>query len=311
MRHSSSSRTLAGIKILDLSRLLPGRFAVKLLSDLGASVDQVRGPGFEADFKGPGRIALQSFFSFVRYRKSYEFNLKEEKDRRRFCQLVQKTDLLIENFRPGVMDRLGVGYKVLSKKNRGLILCSITGYGQKGENSQRPGHDLNYLAASGLLDLFRDSRGKPIIPQIQIADLVGGGLYAVIEILAALRQRQKNGKGCHLDISMTRSLEDLVSPYRRSPKKALSLLTGKLARYNIYQTRGGGEIALGCLEPKFWKRWCEKIGHPEWASAAERFDFIGTKRYRALQRMIRSRTKAQWLRIFRGNDVCVSPVVTL
>ncbi|MDO8462590.1 MAG: CaiB/BaiF CoA-transferase family protein [Deltaproteobacteria bacterium] len=291
-------KPLSGLKILDLTRLLPGWFAANLLSELGATILRVKPPvqkgsTLEKHFEG--------LFPSVTART---IDLKTKEGGKIFEKLVRRSDVILENFRPGVLRRLGFGYDRLKKIRPGIILCSITGYGQSGPMSQAPGHDLNYLALSGLLDLNRDSKGRPVIPGFQVADIAGGALTAVIQILAALRQKE----GAHLDISMVKGAASLVARGHRK-KKLPDFLRGSLARYNVYETKDKKHLAVACLEPKFWRNFCTAIRRPEWANGVESFQYIGRGRHEELKKILRSKNIQEWVQFFGEKEVCVTPVV--
>ncbi|MBX5451640.1 CaiB/BaiF CoA transferase family protein [Thermogemmatispora sp.] len=317
------TQPLSGIRVLDLSRLLPGGYASQLLADFGADVIKVEEPG-SGDYGrnmppyGPGGMGL-AFLAVNRNKRSLTLNLKSDEGRAIFLRLVRSADVLLESFRPGVMARLGLGYEQLREIRPELIYCAISGYGQDGPYSQRAGHDLNYLGYAGLLHYNRDHQGRPVMPPTQLADLAGGGLMAVIGILAALVGRHQSGQGRFVDVSMTEGAMALlplaISTYLttgQAPQPGHSPLDGGLPCYNIYETRDGGYITLAALEPKFWHAFCTRIGHLELlpfhtpVGPEERKQAIAI-----LQSIFKTKTRDEWLAELADLDACVGPVYSL
>nr|BBH93929.1 CoA transferase [Thermogemmatispora argillosa] len=317
------TQPLSGIRVLDLSRLLPGGYASQLLADFGADVIKVEEPG-SGDYGrnmppyGPAGMGL-AFLAVNRNKRSLTLNLKSEEGRAIFLRLVRSADVLLESFRPGVMARLGLGYEQLREVRPELIYCAISGYGQDGPYSQRAGHDLNYLGYAGLLHYNRDQQGRPVMPPTQLADLAGGGLMAVIGILTALVGRSQSGQGRFVDVAMTEGAMALlplaISTYLttgQAPQPGHSPLDGGLPCYNIYETRDGGYITLAALEPKFWHAFCTRIGHLELlpfhtpVGPEERKQAIAI-----LQSIFKTKTRAEWLAELADLDACVGPVYSL
>src|SRR5688572_18299423 len=294
---------LSGLKVLDLSRLLPGGFCSLLLADFGADVlkvedtgmgDYVRwSPPYHEGADDSAKSAL--FLSLNRGKRSIRLNLKDEAGREVLLRLVREHDVLLESFRPGVMDRLGVGYERLREENQRLVYCAITGYGQDGPFALRAGHDTNYLARIGLLDLTGDPDGPPVQSGGQIADLGGGALMAAFGILAALRERERSGEGQLVDVSMTDgALSWLAMDAARHlaggapPRRGRVELAGGLLCYRPYRCADGW-VAFGALEPKFWRAWCEGIGRPELVE--RQFDAVGSETHREVEAVFATRTR--------------------
>ncbi|HEV7460252.1 MAG TPA: CoA transferase, partial [Solirubrobacteraceae bacterium] len=268
------SPPLEGVRILDLSRLLPGGFCSLLLADLGADVLKVEDTGMgdyvrwaPPYYEGAEDSAKSAMFlALNRNKRSIRINLKEEGGRHVLLRLVREYDVLLESFRPGVLDRLGVGYDRLREENPALVYCAITGYGQDGPYRDRSGHDMNYLGLIGLLGLTGDRDGPPVQAAGQVADLGGGALMAAVGILAALRERERSGQGQLVDVSMAdgslawlamvagRYFADGVTPQRGDAE-----LAGALVCYRPYACADGW-VTLGALEPKFWAAWCRGVG---------------------------------------------------
>ncbi|MDC3024206.1 CoA transferase [Alphaproteobacteria bacterium] len=265
-------KPLEGIRVLDFSTLLPGPLATLMLVDAGAEVIKIEKIGGEDLRKSKPFINGNSIlFSILnRGKKSIEVDLKNPDNVKKIIKLVKCADVLVEQFRPGVMKRLGLDWETLKKINKKLVYCSITGYGQKGPKKLVAGHDINYLAESGLLSLSTDKKGSPILPNTQIADIAGGSYPAFMNILLGLFVATKKGEGCHLDISMYENMIPLawlgLAHYfykNKSPKENSLHLNGGYHRYYIYKTSDKKFIALGALEDKFWKRFCEIINAPQ------------------------------------------------
>ncbi len=264
-------KPLKGIRVLDFSTLLPGPLATLMLVDAGAEVIKVEKIGGEDLRKSKPFIKGNSLlFSILnRGKKSIEVDLKNQKNREKILKLVKSSDVLVEQFRPGVMKRLGLDWETLKKINKKLVYCSITGYGQSGPKKLVAGHDINYLAESGLLSLSTDKNGTPILPNTQIADIAGGSYPAFMNILLGLLLAIRKGTGCHLDISMYENMIPLAwlglahySYHNKSPRENSLHLNGGFHRYYIYKTSDKKFIALGALEDKFWHKFCDIIRAP-------------------------------------------------
>lgn len=266
-------RPLEGVTVLDFSTLLPGPLAGLILAEAGAEVIKVERPGGgdEARFFPPFERGDGLPFALLnRGKTSLALDLKSEAGRAELEPFLEGADVLIEQFRPGAMSRLGLDYETLAKRRPGLIYCSITGYGQTGPLANRAGHDLNYIAEAGLLSLSMGPPDRPAIPPALIADIAGGAYPAVMNILLALEARRRTGRGAHLDISMTDNLYPLMwwalarhAGTGTAPGNADQLLNGGTARYRLYPTRDGETVAAAPIEDRFWVRFCEAIGLEE------------------------------------------------
>jgi crotonobetainyl-CoA:carnitine CoA-transferase CaiB-like acyl-CoA transferase len=303
-------QALAGVKILDLSRLLPGPYCSMILADLGAEVLRIEDKRFAGE--GPGMPTV------MRNKKHMTLNLKHPQGREIFYRLVQKADVIMEGFRPGVTERLGIDYQRLKRINEKIIYCSLTGYGQDGPYKNMVGHDLNYLSFAGILSLNSEPGQKPIIPPIQIADIAAGGMLAALGIMAALIFRQKTGQGQYLDISMLDGLIAML-PFLATlyweggeePNASDTLLSGRFPCYNIYKTKDGQYISIGALEHRFWVNLCQKLGREDFIP----YQFAtGEKReeiFRFLQNTFQQKTREEWMVELRDVDVCFGKVLTL
>ncbi|MGP0051165.1 MAG: CaiB/BaiF CoA transferase family protein [Solirubrobacteraceae bacterium] len=318
-----SELPLAGLTVLDLSRLLPGPFCSLLLADFGADVIKVEDTGagdyirWSAPYyEGAEQSASSALFlSLNRGKRSIRVNLKVEQGRDVLLRLARDADVLLESFRPGVLDRLGVGYERLRRENRGLIHCAITGYGQDGPNAGRSGHDMNYLGLNGVLGLTGEAAGPPVQACVQIADLGGGALMAAVGILVALRERERSGEGQLVDCSMFDGALSWLAMLAaetfatgRAPRRGDVGLAGRYNCYRPYECTDG-HVTLGALEPKFWQAWCEGVGRPDLIGHA--FDSPGSESHTAVAEIFRARTRAEWLAFASEHDCCLEPVLGL
>lgn len=315
---ASAAKPLNGVRILDLSRLLPGPVASLHLADLGADVIKIEdtGAGDYARTMGEGADGTSWFFRAVnRNKRGLRLDLKQPEGREVLLRLVASADILIESFRPGVLDRLGVGYEILRARNPALVYCAITGYGQDGPWALRAGHDLNYIAQAGVLEQTGTADGPPAIPALQIGDLLGGAMSAVAAILAALHQARATGQGSFVDVAMAESVlaHNLFPLFSHAagaaPARGADLLTGGHANYAVYRTADDRYLAVAALEEKFWQLFCDAVGKAAWKSRyAETAD-------PALQREVASvigqRPLSDWASLFDVVDCCVTPVLTL
>lgn len=311
---------LEGIRILDLSRLLPGPYCTMLLADMGAEVIKIEEPNYgDLARLAPPRLKEEGslFLTVNRNKKSVTLNLKEPRGVEAFLKLAANADIIVEGFRPGVVDRLGVGYKAVSQVNPKLIYCSITGYGQSGPLVERSGHDINYIALGGVLGLTTDAKGTPVLPAVQIGDL-GGAMMATVGILAALHARGRTGKGQYIDIAMMDAalsmLPVMSAQFFAGQEMEVGTrhpLTGERPFYNVYKTKDGKFLSLGALEPKFWKNFCEAVNRKDFIEK----QYVQGKELERLQTEMRSlflsKTRDEWLKALAGKDVCCEPVYNI
>ncbi len=317
---SANKLPLQGLMIIDLTRLLPGPLCTMLMGDYGAEVVKIEdhNAGDPTRFVGRYFEGSGSFFRQLnRNKKSLAVNLKTEEGRAAVKKLAEKSDVLIEGFRPGVMNRLGLSYSELSRLNRRLVYASLTGYGQEEPYRDRAGHDINYTALSGVLDLSAEKGGSPQMPAIQVADIAGGAMMALSGIMIALYQREQSGRGSFTDISMTRGLlpwltlaASAVNSSEDTARRGSGPITGAFACYNIYETADGKYMSLGALEPVFWQNFCEAVGRKQWV--ALQFEQEGRERLiREVQDLFKNKTRAQWENLFADGDACCEPVLSL
>jgi alpha-methylacyl-CoA racemase len=317
---------LADVRVLDLTRLLPGGFCSLLLADFGADVVKVEDTGmgdyvrwappyYGSDEQQELGTRSALYLALNRGKRSLRLDLKSEPGREAFLRLAREYDVVLESFRPGVLDRLGVGYERLREENPGLVYCAITGYGQTGPNTGRAGHDTNYLALNGLLGLTGAAEGPPVQSAGQIADLGGGALMAAFGVMAALRERERSGEGQLVDVSMTDGslawLCMVAAQYLRDgevPRRGRGSLNGGIACYLPYEASDGW-VSCGALEPKFWKSFCEGVGRPDLVE--HQFAPPGSEGWRQVAEVFRSRSRDEWRRFADEHDCCIEPVLDL
>jgi crotonobetainyl-CoA:carnitine CoA-transferase CaiB-like acyl-CoA transferase len=314
---------LSDIRVLDLSRLLPGGFCSLLLADFGAGVLKVEDTGMgdyirwsTPYYEGADESAKSALFlALNRGKRSIRLDLKSPGGREVLLRLVREYDVLLESFRPGVMERLGVGYERLREENPRLVYCAITGYGQDGPYTARSGHDMNYLGLNGVLGLTGDPGGPPVQSAGQIADLGGGALTAAFGIMAALRERERSGEGQLVDVSMfdgslswlalvaAKYLADGAPPGRGELE-----LAGGLICYRPYACSDGW-VTLGALEPKFWQEWCRGVGREDLVE--RQFEPPGSEAHAEVERIFMERTRDEWQAFASEHDCCLEPVLGL
>ena len=322
------SAPLDGVRVLDLSRLLPGPVCTLHLADLGADVVKVEdtGAGDYARSLGlaptDGRAASDppsAFFRMVnRNKRSLALDLKASAGREAFLRLAQRADVIVESFRPGVVDKLGVGYAAVAARNPRIVYCSITGYGQTGPYRDRAGHDINYLGYAGVLDQTGTSGGPPALSNLQVADLLGGSMNASTAILAALFGASRTGQGSHVDVAMTEgSLAHnifalhAIETLGRVQARGADLLTGGVPCYGVYATQDGRYLAVGALEGKFWRVLCEAIDRPDLIAGQLSTGQAGALVRQQLAAVFAQQTQAQWIERLADIECCVSPVLSL
>jgi alpha-methylacyl-CoA racemase len=311
---------LTGVRVLDLTRLLPGGFCSLLLADFGADVLKVEDTG-AGDYlrwtpplvAGAERsVASTAFLALNRGKRSVRLDLKRPEGREVLVRLARRADVLLESFRPGVLDRLGVGHERLREENPRLVYCAITGFGREGPDRDRPGHDLGYLARNGLLALTGEAGGPPVPPAGQIADLGGGALMAAFGIMAALWERERSGEGQLVDVAMTAASQRWLAMVAAGvlagepvPERGELPLAGGLACYRPYRCRDGW-VALAALEPKFWRALCDGLDRPD--LVARHLDPAVAAE---LEAVFAARTRAEWAAFADGHPCCLEPVLEL
>jgi crotonobetainyl-CoA:carnitine CoA-transferase CaiB-like acyl-CoA transferase len=319
---------LAGIKVLDLTKLAPGPFCTMILGDLGADVIRIEEPGpptgrraeqaGKAGTEGPGAAFSGSPFNALnRNKKSIGLNLKSGPGKEVFRRMVQRADVLVQEYRPGVAERLGIGYEQMLIRNDRLVYCAITGYGQDGPYRSLVGHDLNYIATAGVLSILGRAGQLPTIPHNLIADYAGGGMHAAIGILAALVARTQTGRGQYVDISMMDGSMALMAQSfanffanGRLPARGETPLDGAIPNYNVYETSDGKIITIGAIEPWFFANLCRALGRDDLVeheyNSARRAEI-----YEFFKATFRTKTRDEWFELLSRTDICVGKMNTL
>lgn len=312
---------LEGVSVLDLSRLLPGPLASLVLGDLGARVDKIEDTAGGDYLRvmpphlGQGADATSSaFLALNRNKRSAVIDLKKPEAKEMFLRLVRSYDVLLEQFRPGVLDRLGLSHATLLEANPRLVICALTGYGQTGPLASRAGHDLNYLARGGVLGQQGPSDRPPAVPGFQLAD-VSGGLYAVIGIMGALMERARTNQGQVVDVAMIETAMPFaiagfgLSFGNHEVSRGNEALTGGIAPYQTYATKDGGAMSLASLEPKFWMQFCAGVGR-----SVDMSDLMPGEHQvelkAALVKIFADKTRDEWIAFAKERDCCLEPVLT-
>jgi crotonobetainyl-CoA:carnitine CoA-transferase CaiB-like acyl-CoA transferase len=312
---------LEGMRVLDLTRLLPGPYCTLLLADMGADVIKVEDTTGGDYLRANPPIASSGmsihFHVLNRNKRSIALDLKQKEGRELLLELAGGwANVLVEQFRPGVMERLGLDYETVKEANPAIVYCSITGYGQDGPYRDVAGHDINYLGYAGVLASTGPAGGAPSICGVQIADLGGGGMFGALSILMAYTHALRSGEGQHVDVSMmdgslswlTINTGELLTG-GPPPPRGSQLLWGCTPCYNVYES-ADGYMAVGAIEAKFWKRMCEVLGRPDYADQQfcfERFDEM----FAWLRDTFKQKTRDEWMELFGSEDACVTPILEL
>lgn len=312
------AKPLEGIRILDLSHMLPGPFCTMVLADMGAEVIKVENPNGGDSFrtrKPLKRDEGTAFLMLNRGKRSIIVDLKDPDGREFFLKLAETADVVLEQFKPGTAQKLGIGYEAVAQRNPSIVYCSLSGYGQTGAYASMPGHDINYLSMSGILDTIGAEGEAPVIPGVQIADLGGGAQWALVAILLGLMARAQDGQGRYLDVAMARCLVPWMtlhlSQYAADgtvPKRGTTKGTGHFACYRIYRTADDKFVSLGAAEPKFWARFCQLVERPDliddqYAEGARREELIAR-----VEELFASKPQAYWTTLLLHEQVCFTPV---
>jgi crotonobetainyl-CoA:carnitine CoA-transferase CaiB-like acyl-CoA transferase len=314
---------LEGIRVLDLTRLLPGPLCTLYMADQGAEVIKIEdeGAGDYARSEMALGISMSHLFHAInRGKKSVTLDLRSDEGREAFFRLLPTADVVVESFRPGAMERLGLGHEVLQEHKQDLIICSMSAYGQTGPRRGEPAHDNNMLALTGIADqLPRTASGEIGSPNFQIADIAGGSLTALSAISMALFRRERTGKGAVLDISLAEAaLAAAVMPFATrqlrggdTPPPGQDMLTGMLPCYRYYETKDGRQIAMGALEPKFWATFCEAAGRPDLTLRGRDMSRGEGSGHHETEALFRTKTFVEWRALLEDLPACVTPVLTL
>jgi crotonobetainyl-CoA:carnitine CoA-transferase CaiB-like acyl-CoA transferase len=306
---------LAGVRVLDLTRHIPGPFCTLLLADLGADVIKVEAPPYGDPTRAVPPAAGEDSAAHAalnRGKRSVVVDLRTEEGLAILRRLAARADVLVDGFRPGVLERRGLGADALMAENPRLVYCSLSGWGQDGPMASRAGHDITYSARGGLLDLVRDAAGNAVVPGAQVADM-SGALLAAGSILAALLEREHSGRGRRLDVSLLAGVMSVLTlPTARALAggAARSELSGDYACYTVYRCRDGAELAVGALEPHFWEALCGALGVDDLKSRQWEEGERGRQARARLAAIFATRDRAEWLRELAALDACVEPVLS-
>ena len=318
-RKKKQSVALRDIRVLDLTWLGPGPFCSSLLGDLGADIIKIHEPDVERSGSLIKHMLPNSpDYPGLRNCRVMGIDLKAEEGRTIFYDLAQTADVVMESFRPGVTRRLRIDYKTLAKINPKIVYISFSGYGQDGPYRDIVGHDINYISIGGLLGLTGHANGTPVITGVPIADFAAGGMVAAIDILAALRERDKTGRGQFADVSLTDGIVGMMSvwinPYLTwgvLSKRGETWLSGKWPWYNVYETKDGKYISIGALEPHFYANLCLLMGHEDLIEYQFAEGNKGEEIFRYFRETFLTKTRDEWLEILRQKDTCVAPVYSI
>ncbi len=308
---------LKGIKIIDFTRLLPGPLATHILAQMGAEVIKIESPKRMdyARFIGPQIDGASTLFHQLNHNKEslvLDYNTEEGKEK--IIALIKEADVVIEQFRPGAMAAWGLGYEALKLLNPKLIYLSLTGYPQDGDYSAEAGHDFNYLAYTGMMSFLKDGQGKPVVPDMQLADICGS-YTAIIALQGAIIQQLKTGEGCYLNASLSQAVTPFLAiPYSlhtgNMDHRIFSVINGNTTvNYSPYECADGKWISLAAMEIKFWNNFCEVVGKEEWKRSGEMELFNHQFDKNLVADLFRTKTRHEWTNTFKGHDVCVAPIL--
>lgn len=317
----SARGPLDKIRILDLTRLYPGPLGTMMLADMGAEVikiEDINNPDYMRCYPPYLRTESAGFLAVNRSKRSVAINFGAKKGVELFFLLVKTADVVIEQFRPGIIDKMGIGYKNARKIKKDIIYVSLTGYGQNGPYAMQAGHDINYIGYSGILSSTGTKETGPVIPGAQIADVAGGAYMTIIACLSALWAREKTGQGQQVDVSMLEAILPLMTlqlaHYQAVgilPEAGQAALSGGLACYNIYRCADGKYVALGILEEKFWKNFCEVMRHSEWLDRQFVVGEEADKLRGEISALFLTKTRDEWIIAGADHDICLTPVVEI
>jgi alpha-methylacyl-CoA racemase len=322
MSRKPQTGPLQGIRILDLTRLLPGPLGTMLMADMGAEVIKIEDPNAPDYVRVfPPFVGGESvnYLAYNRSKKSMFLDYKSEEGRKIFFELVKTADVVVEQFRPNYLDKIGLGYEEAKKVNPKIIYVSVTGYGQTGPYAHLAGHDLNYIAYAGVLGITGEKDSSPTLPGVQMADIAGGSYMSVIATLSALHARTQTGKGQHVDVSMTDAVMPLLSvsyaiysATNQSQNRGTLPLSGGMPNYGVYECQDKKYIALGTLEPKFWSKFCDLTNKTDWKMFMVPQNSEQLLRFKNLiGGLFLEKKQSEWVKFGLENDLLISPVYGL
>ena len=314
----SALPALDGVRVLDLSQLLPGPLAAQILGDYGADVIKIERPGIGDAMRGHAptlRGESVVFLNVNRNKRSLALDLKKPEGKRVFRDLAATADVVVESSRPGVMEGLGLGYETLRAVNPRLIYCALTGYGKEGPRAYEAGHDVNYLATSGMLGLLREPGSRPVIPGFQLADIGGGSINAVLGIVLALFARERSGLGQFVDTAIVDGLASWVLyrwAFATADDEGMgTFLSGEYPCYSVYEASDGRFLALGALEPKFWERLCRHLERPKWVERQFAGEPERAAMFAELRGLFLERPRDSWVEELGPLDCCLTPILEI
>lgn len=314
----TESKPLQGISILDFTRLLPGPLGTHLLAEMGAQITKIESPKRPDYVRSyPPKIEdTSALFYFLNHSKQcLTIDYEQQQGYAEIVELIKKTDVLIEQFRPGTMASFGLGFDEVCKINPKLVYVSLSGYGQTGKNKHKAGHDLNFMALSGLLDLNKDETGKPVIPAFQLADIAGGSYMLLSAVTGGLLAMYRTQKPQYIDLSMADSIVSMAAIAHGMQQGSVSyqkkpILSGYLVNYNVYKTKDNQWVALAALELKFWNSFCDMIHKPEWKNLNESELIAGVFDKNLLETIFREKNRDEWTKLAENYDNCLTPVLS-
>ena len=308
---------LSGIRVIDFTRLLPGPLATHLLAQMGAEIIKIESPKRMDYVRLSGAQVDRASILFHQLNHNKELrsiDYNSEAGKEEVLDLIKDADILMEQFRPGAMQAWGLGYEDVKQINPNIVYLSLSGYGQEGSFRNEAGHDMNYLALSGILSLLKDEQGKPVVPGTQFAD-IGGSYMAIMALQAALIKRFQTGEGSWVDVSLSDALTPLLAiPYGlhsggMDPKQ-FNLINGKTTvNYAVYQCADDKWLAVAAMEIKFWNQLCAVMDKPDWKRSNEFELLVTVFPKQEVEALFKTRTQAEWMKLFQGQDVCVAPVL--
>jgi crotonobetainyl-CoA:carnitine CoA-transferase CaiB-like acyl-CoA transferase len=307
---------LAGIRVLDMALFGPGPFCARVLGDLGTDIIKIHEPHLESR-GGPIKLQFPDLPKFpgLRNCRFVGINVKAEAGLKIFYELVKTADVVIESFRPGVTQRLGIDYEIIRKINSAIVYASITGFGQDGPYRDVVGHDINYISIGGLLNMTGNAGSAPALPGTLIADFAAGGMSAAIGVLAALASRQRTGRGQFVDVSMTDAVVGLMGEWINEylyggplPRRGETMFTGQWPWYNVYETKDGKYISVGAVEPWFYANLCQLLGREDFIEHQYARDNRQAQIFEFFKRTFLTKTRDEWVKLLRQKDTCVAPV---
>ena len=313
------TKPLQGVTVIDFSRLLPGPLGTHLLSQLGAKVIKIESPkrpDYTRFYEPKIDDSSFMFHSMNHSKEILTIDYETEEGYKKVCDLIGTADVLIEQFRPGAMASFNLDFEAVKKINPNIVYVSVTGYGQNGDLHTKAGHDINYLATAGLLDLNRDDKGKPVIPGFQIADIAGGSYMLLSACTSGLLAQKLQNKPQYIDLSLldatiplnaiAHSMSQGGASYKTTP-----ILSGMLVNYNVYECSDGKWMALGALEMKFWNGFCDMVDKPEWKRKSELELINGIFPKKDLELLFKSKTRDEWVSLSANHDTCLSPILEI